>query len=273
MDEALQQLLPELDWSWLSTGRVREKSEKAKENIRQEQNKHQHGSSKHPIQPRPENEHKAMEQILEVENAMEGYLTASILPMSSKDTCTPDQDITVMEWTLITPSELDLDELIECILPNVPSNEEIYPMQLAHILSTQCGIHNWREFANIDASVLYPLLQSTNVDTLSKITESQVETWIDAARLRSIDEIMLEILNGNDDIYFILRENLQSGTPKDLLLWKHIPETLRKELKPLLHEHELTMEVSVELVKQWCYRANIALNTLSWLEAYITPLA
>ena len=144
-------------------------------------------------------------------------------------------------WKLITPTEIDLNELIECIreggsdcddgdgedgkkessfILSTPSSsplsllqQQTYSQQYKHfcsywanVLIDKCSIHNWRELANVEESsaLIHSLIQSHNNNnrqpnitawSVLKIpTVDEVETWIDIARLRSIDEIMIDII-------------------------------------------------------------------------------
>jgi hypothetical protein len=285
MEEALTSLLPNLDWNYLWTSRVREKSEKAKENERQAWEKEKQKRHEGPEQD--ENEYQALKHISDVENAMEFFLQNNQKRRVSRGggTAKASADRTTgtfnkTTWTLITPTDLDLDELVECMTEGIDSKKEKRKLEpicqgYALVLSTHCSIRNWRELANVQkVSELYHQFQSAATGDTKEISESQMEQWIEAARMRSMDEIMLEILNGDDDLYFTLREKLQCGTPKDLKLWMNIPSTLVSELGPFLAEVNKSKDaISAEMIHEWCLRAEIALDTCSWLDDYITPLA
>lgn len=294
MEEALQQLLPNLDWNYLwTTPRIREMSEKAKENQRQEWML-KHKRHTHHDHDTDDNEYQAIKHISDIENAMEFFLqnkqkrkrvARTKKTTTEGHTLGGTRNIEKKTWILNTPSELDIDELVDCMTEGIESKIEkrtLLPIfqEYAQILSTSCYIRNWRELANIlQVSDLYNTFHialttegTRHVEDFT--TESQIEQWIEVARMRSIDEIMLEILDGDDDIYFTLREKLQCGTPKDLRLWKNIPWNLLSELKPFLEEVNKSQDaVTEEMIDEWCERADIALHTCAWLDDYITPLA
>ena len=93
---------------------------------------------------------------------------------------------------------------------------------------------------------------------------------ITASQQRSMEEIMLEILDGNEDIYHILREEASSATPQDLTLWSMVPSLLLEEV-PALHINHFN--VTEQTIGDWCKRAQVALNTFEWLESFSTSIS
>ena len=97
-----------------------------------------------------------------------------------------------------------------------------------------------------------------------------VERWIDAAQQRSLEEIMLEILDGDQDALDCLVNTAHSSTPKDLSFWVSSPEMLLDTLSK--GNDGVACIWTVADVKRWTSRAKIALSTLPWLDLYSTPV-
>jgi hypothetical protein len=79
---------------------------------------------------------------------------------------------------------------------------------------------------------------------------------------------MLEILDGNEDVYDILREDASSATPMDMTLWHQAPIILLEEARRLN-----SLEVTEGDIVGWCERAEVALNAYPWLKLYSTSIS
>ena len=134
--------------------------------------------------------------------------------------------------------------------------------------SPNCSIQNWRMLANVDVKDLLPSLCQSSI--FSDIEKATVASIITAAQQRSIEEIMLEILDGDENVFHILREDASSATPVDLTLWRLAPSILLEEV-PALQCSEF--KVTEQKIIDWCNRAQIALNTCPWLENFSTSIA
>mmetsp|Transcript_22217 Transcript_22217/g.31829 ORF Transcript_22217/g.31829 Transcript_22217/m.31829 type:complete len:247 (-) Transcript_22217:109-849(-) len=179
---------------------------------------------------------------------------------------TSAQDETEEVWDLVTPCDEDIGELLECIQNGESKKEKEQEQWLAAIFVMQtCHIRNWRELANSDATTLYQTFLTMNKHQLA--TEKDFESWIDHAQEKSVFEIMMSILDGDEDIFIVLRDLLKSGTPKDLVMWVSIPNVSVQEINI-----RASIAIGEPLVKKWCHRAQIALNTYKWLDLYITPV-
>jgi hypothetical protein len=305
IDESLKALCHDLDWSLIfqdnqqqgANKRARFLSEKAKENLRQLKQKQQRlsGNAKEKNSGHGNAAASAaIEAIAEVEQAMEQTMyphsnnhtqlerRRAILANAAlnrlQQTCIlkdNNSDASIKEWNLMTPSEEDVEELVECIQEG--STEQFTSSQqhlLARFLINTCSIHNWRELANSDSNELCTTLRTADDDNIRDlpVTENVLDHWIDYAQIKSIDEIMLEILDGNEDAFIVLRDFIKTGTPKDLALWTYIPDMLLEEIKIVPEGVPFLESVDPSVIVTWCRRAKNALDSYDWLNLYITPI-
>jgi hypothetical protein len=143
-------------------------------------------------------------------------------------------------------------------------------------LIRDCKIPNWRILANANAAALAATLLLP-VDT--------VTAWMVRAQQESVEEIIVEVCQGNVDAVELLRIAARSGTPKDLAAWRWIVDTLHEELVNYQkqqqqqqqqgdEEQEETIEVpNAGTLQLWCDRAQLALEQIEWLNWYATPIA
>jgi hypothetical protein len=140
-------------------------------------------------------------------------------------------------------------------------------------LIQKCQIPNWRALANANAAALAAKVQ---------VPVDIVTAWMVRAQQESVDEIIVEICQGNVDAVELLREAARSGTPKDLATWRWIVDTLHEELVRYQEQQkqqqqdvkEETMSVpDAETLQLWCDRAQHALEQIEWLNWYATPIA
>ena len=245
VEEALQKLLPDLDWSFLRR-RKTQLSAKARENLRQQQQQQQQQ------QEASEDWEAAAAAIASVENAM-GSLQAYERTQRQATMLRAVEKRT--EWKVVTPNEPDVDELLECMDEAPVEN----PKAWAERLMTDCNIHNWRELANVDPEDLAERLG---------LEEATVSLWIDRAQQESVEEIIVEICDGNTDAVELLRDVAKSGTPKDLALWTPIVPRLYTVLQ---RGGDETIP-STEDLQRWCLQAEAAMEQLEWLDCFVTPL-
>jgi hypothetical protein len=258
IEEALNLLLPDLDWAFLHR-RSRQLSEKAKDNLRREitdkkeTSKEDHEAGIKAIQA----VEKAMETMYDenVANVRERAAQAALLRFGN------NAERSVDSWTLVTPTEVDEDELRECIAGCDDGLSEEAVAQRIHIFVSKLSINNWRLLANSISTDVHRSLKENGLE----ITLESIETWIGAAQTRSIEEIMLEILEGDQDLYAILRDELSSGTPKDLGLWAVVPQLV-------IEEAETELKVAEEDVNKFCERAKQVTANFEWLQLYSTSI-
>lgn len=260
VENMLSESMPELDWSHLDRGgRKRNLSEKAKENLRQEM-----GDTNCAEE---EDQDVAIRVIEELEDTMMNSLdepTADelrkkrLLALSRLDNSNTNHD----EWKLITPIEVDEDELQECIQDKHDINDKLAKVYTSILMSSESPCYrNWRELANADpeeVSTKFTIqCPKQNVDPPSLST---ITNWVDAAQQRSLDEIMLEILDSDQDALELLDEKANSANPWDLSQWHTHPELLVDTIE--------CEKYNVEEIGRWISRAKIALKTSVWLEDY-----
>jgi len=272
VEEALILLLPELDWKFL-TKRSRQLSQKAKENLIQNQEKD--GSnleeSKHADEYK-----KGVKAIENVENAMTNMYESTHESSRERAAQAALERLKTREgkkctWNFQTPTDQDLDELRECIIEASDNeNKRLSPDQIeacVQHLASHCHMENWRMLANAQVddlciTHLQKVIQDVDKEFLDEI--------INGAQVRSIDEIMLEILDGNEDIYDVLRNDAASSTPLDLTLWYFMPEVLLEEVSALNNGE---LKVTTREITKWCDRAKQVVESLSWLEKYATSIS
>lgn len=273
---ALQALQPDLDWSFLRR-RKEQLSSKARENLRQEEE-----ATATKAGAAANDYEAAAAAIASVEQAM-GELTAhdrsqrrsrlraAALRRLQGSTVTDSED----SWQIVTPDELDEDELTECVNScTAPEGQSIET--LVQTLIQKCQIPNWRVLANANAAALAAQVELP-VDT--------VTAWMVQAQQESIDEITVEICQGNVDAVELLREAARSGTPKDLAAWRWIVDTLHEELVSYQEQqkqlddqqHQDIKEETIavpdaETLQLWCDRAQHTLEQIEWLNWYATPI-
>jgi hypothetical protein len=295
VEDMLRSTLPHLDWSHLDRGgRMRVLSEKARENLNQQVAETAPTDTQTSSPNHAEDERvKAVEQLAEsvyntamakenedvklndremrVKAAMARFQNANAATTSSSSSLQPpDQknDTSTDNWTLITPVEDDMDELIECIMEGSCTTEadtSIIAQTLAGVLLKT--VRNWRELANSNPDYISSLFAA---DTISpRPSHDSIEQWIAAARVRSMDEIMLDILDGDQDALELLRGKAHSGTPRDLLFWKTAPGMLLNTISCSTQEPSSTMWTKSD-VRRWIARAKTAMDISTWLEMYTT---
>ena len=251
-----KELLPDLAWNFLRR-RAQQLSEKAMENLRQEQ------------EAKGEDEGdgaRAAEAISAVEHAMENLhdysaaerqtrqAQAAMMRFEAVHGTSESDGAAAAEWKLVTPTEPDRDELRQCLEGTASS----VVTSLINKLMRECQIHNWRELANVD-----------NVQALAEklgVLPSNVQVWVDRAQDQSVDEIIVEVCDGNIRAVELLTETARSGTPKDLAVWRNIPQ--------LLHQRMTDKEgaPSMDELRTWSGRAHELLQEYEWLNWYATPV-
>jgi len=270
VEEGLKSLLPELNWKYLQ-GRTQILSEKAKENLRQQQESENSENNNVDLEKgmkAVDAVQEAMVQVLEENGALarERAVRAALgrLGTTSDKNKVDGENETMDEWKLVTPTEEDLDELNECV-SEVQSISKDFVADIVASLITDCNIRNWRELANADRESIYKLLLPNRSE--DRPSEDSIDVWIDVAQSKSVDEIMMEICDMNEDAVYYLRENASAGTPKDLALWESMPDMLLDEVgdnKKYIHLKELQI---------WCTRSKWLLQEYEWLNWYATPIS
>lgn len=261
ISDMYKELLPDLNWSFLRR-RAQQLSEKALENLRQQQQ---------DDDDKDDDGEKAMQVIAAVEHAMEHLqeytaadrqtriAQAALQRWQTASTCkSGDTDTPVPSWTLVAPTEIDRDELRECIQVQDGTVTKGETTKLVNKLLRECQIHNWRELANVD-----------NVEGLAEKLQypvKQVQLWIDHAQDQSVDEIIVEICDQNTRAVELLTEKARSATPKDLAMWRAIPQLLHQRIG------DVEGAPTLEQLRTWSQRAHQVLQELEWLNWYATPV-
>ncbi len=258
IEEALNILLPDLDWAFLYC-RSRQLSEKAKDNLRQEMAEKKEEGTK-------EDREAGIKAVQAVEKAMESMYDETVVSARERAAQAAlrrfgNNTEKLDDWAIVTPTEIDEDELRECITECDDSLSEEVVLKCIEILVKNLTISNWRVLANAAPGNVHGSLIESGLD----IPLDSIEAWISSAQTRSIDEIMLEILDGNQDLYAILRDELSSGTPKDLGLWAAVPELVAEEA-------ETRLNASEDEVKKYCERAKQTCDKFEWVQLYSTPI-
>ncbi|KAL3941403.1 MAG: hypothetical protein SGBAC_004232 [Bacillariaceae sp.] len=260
-------LLPNLDWSFLRR-RAQQLSEKALENLRQDQE----------AKGEAQDANKAQEAIAAVEHAMEHLhehektertsrmARAALARMQQQN----GDDSSTNEWKLVTPDEIDRDELRECIQAASLDNPDKISSMITHMIKS-CQIHNWRELANVPEDLTTRLPTIANDFQTFGVTPEQVSKWVDKAQEESVDEIVVELCDNNVKAVEFLTEHARTGTPKDLANWRLIPEALHSVLLNGADKMDNTPP-TVEQLAVWTKRAHDLLQEREWLNWYATPV-
>eukprot|EP00574_Skeletonema_japonicum_P004624 CAMPEP_0201723732 /NCGR_PEP_ID=MMETSP0593-20130828/7667_1 /ASSEMBLY_ACC=CAM_ASM_000672 /TAXON_ID=267983 /ORGANISM="Skeletonema japonicum, Strain CCMP2506" /LENGTH=480 /DNA_ID=CAMNT_0048214863 /DNA_START=6 /DNA_END=1448 /DNA_ORIENTATION=- len=286
VETMLQSTMPHLDWSHLDRGgRRRNLSEKARENLRQEKKQavapdasdtgedgvkaieEMEESILEAVMPSIEHDDDDNNELSERERRARAAMARFGGKGNTETTSSPpaeQEDAVIDDWELVTPSEDDIDELIECIIEAKESDSYDDNDAKAWAADLVDNVRNWRGLANADGEVVLAQLNNHNVQV------DTVERWIEAAQQRSIEEIMLEILDGDQDALDCLMNKAHSSTPKDLSFWYASPGML---LDTLSKDNDDGPCIWTEAdVKRWAGRAKTALSTLPWLDLYLTPV-
>mmetsp|Transcript_14211 Transcript_14211/g.39382 ORF Transcript_14211/g.39382 Transcript_14211/m.39382 type:complete len:680 (-) Transcript_14211:565-2604(-) len=264
VEEALVALQPSLDWSFLRT-RKKELSAKAKENLRQAQEKDAQKSSSNI----DDNWEAAAATIASVEEAMEklqeldhNHRQSRIRDAAQVRQSQKQND--GEEWKLNTPSEVDEDELLECVNENLPDNGPSADTIVRHLID-KCHIRNWRELANYNDSEADKMAQELGVETV------HVDSWLTMARQQSVEEIIVEVCDKNVDAVPLLR-HVNAGTPHELTHWQPIAEELETLLRDSATEGTAEEIPSAVQLQKWCDQAELALNQWPWLKDFVATM-
>ena len=266
--ECYQELLPpHLDWSFLRR-RAEQLSEKAAENLRQAQAQTTEGGDSSSNNNNNNNgEEQALQAVAAVEHAMEHLhdvsqrrRLASEAALARLQPANGSNEQQQEGWKLETPSEEDREELIQIMKESSSSNPP-YGKELDRLVQTffDSGIHNWRELALVNketAASLAPTLQ---------VSVEILEAWIDAAQAESIPEIMVEVCDNRLDDVDLLIERARTSTPKDLALWRSMPQVLHSTIGA-------PSTLSVDTLCTWSERAHALLREYEWMNWYATPV-
>ena len=296
IENALQTCLPDLDWSYLG-GRTRILSQKARENQRQERvekgeiqdestsdSKGDYdaavgvvGAVEEAMQKMHENDHEtAREKASRAAAArLQGVSGARKSESVKKEELSQDE-----VWRIVTPNEVDEDELRECIQEGLSSNAglsvKVSDDTVQKWISTlieHCSVRNWRELANAEAKAVRTVVLNDTANINSHVvTEEIIDAWIDAAQSRTVEEIVIEIVGGDEDALVALREEASAGTPKDLACWAAVPGMLLEATPSLSGKKGEDKEITVQDISRWCMRSKAAIDQLDWLEWYATPV-
>jgi hypothetical protein len=261
IESMLRDTMPDLDWTHLDRGgRKRNLSEKAKENLRQETKADTQNASDGNV----EDEVRALEEFEEtIMNGLDEHTDENLRQKRLAALSRFNNNEITEDWKLITPVEDDEDELKECILDQNDGISEVLAKTYSSIMmnSQQPCCRNWRELANVSPESLSSKFNAE----CSKLkveppSDDSVINWIDAAQQRSLEEIMLEILDSDQDALELLSEKANSANPWDLIQWSNYPQLLLDAME--------TSQYSVADAACWISRAKVAIETSKWLEDY-----
>jgi hypothetical protein len=278
VEDMLKSVMPQLDWSHLDRGgRKRVLSEKAKENLRQEKRVTSKTSTAN-------NDFDAgMRALEEIDEIVLSRMNEHRSDRGQKQRANATTDrvdsshvTTCDDWKLVAQDEDDEEELIECILDcreNIDSLSDRCSEEMARTYSSimmsnsrKPCCRSLRELADANPEALHSKL-TQQCKQLKKQPPSldTINNWIDEAQQRSLEEIMLEILDGDEDILDLLREKAHSSSPRDLTHWQSFPKML---LETMGCSH-----YSEQDVLRWIFRARVTLRDCSWLEMFTTPVS
>jgi hypothetical protein len=332
VEDMLRSTLPQLDWSHLDRGgRMRALSEKARENLNQRTAGASSTRSTSNNSRRDDDDAEA--RVRAVEDLAESALIAAMADendgveltererrakaaMARFENVNDAKTISLQKnpvksppedgWTLLTPHEDDIDELLECIMEgsftsgegressSIAGGGNSYDEATARswaVILLDNAVRNWREMANIsDPERILSLLPSSDEErsppSRRRLPSCDViGGWIDASRTRSLEEIMLDILDGDQDALESLRENARSCTPRDLTFWKSAPGMLLDAVMtpppprrppdggasvlPSITPDERRRWEKADAMR-WIRRAGIAMGACPWLGEYTT---
>ena len=268
--KALQKLHPTKDWRYLS-GRTKMLSEKARENLRQER------IAKGEISEHINN--NGLDVVEAVEEAMKDtydklYSTEKLslrdkMADAANSRLNPSTVINYEKWKLITPDDYDEDELKECVRETAELSEILNAsdqVTLVHILVNDCKVKNWRQLANLETDKILHAVKAK--DRFPNVEMQVLDALVENAQLRSLDEIMMEIMNYNEDAVISLRDYGQIKTPKDLYMWRSLPEMLLSTVKERIED----INFNVTDVLSWCERAQCSMQQLEldWLNWFVS---
>jgi hypothetical protein len=122
------------------------------------------------------------------------------------------------------------------------------------ILLEQCGIKTRKDLANSNKPQLVRRLTLGPIGSNKEIID-ELDSFIEQARLEEVDDLMLDLVDGDDEVLKILNQQ-KLGTPGDLL--KTPPDLIRR-----LFNH-----LSEEKIKTWQAKAAAFLKKIPWLDAW-----
>lgn len=193
---------------------------------------------------------------------------AELLPESRPANCG-----IVDEWMFVTPIEDDIEELIECIMEarscksedQTDYDEEAAKDWACALLGS---VRNWRELANCNSEyILSKLKQGAHTDAVVP-TSDTVQKWIDYAQAQSLEEIMLEIVDCDQDALDLLHDKAKSSCPRDLTNWQYAPGLLINVM--VSGTEGPCKKWGTADAMRWTMRAKIALSVCTWLELFTT---
>ena len=293
VEDMLQTMMPHLDWTHLGRGgRKRQLSEKARDNLRQKRQgvaqPMTNSSSQVGVKAIEEMEQSIMNAVMPdkgddslVLNERERRANAALARLGKAEAADllpasrPANHGIVDEWMLVTPIEDDIEELIECIMEarscksedqtSKDYDEEAAKEWAGALLD---NVRNWRELANCNAEyILSKLKQGAHTDAVVP-TSDTVQKWIDYAQVQSLEEIMLEIFDCDQDALDLLHDKAKSSCPRDLSNWQSAPRMLIDVMVSGM-EGPCKKWGTADAIR-WTRRAKTALSVCTWLELFTT---
>ena len=166
-------------------------------------------------------------------------------------------DATDIDWDLDTPSKDDKEGLVECIGPGELVDDFI---SILASLSEPHECKNPRQLANADPEVLFAHLNNKcGKNNIPPPELSSVRGWVDTAQEVSVEEIMLEIVDGDEEVLRCLH-SIGAASPWDLTCYEEESDFLAGKMVEMGMAEEYK-----EVVLSWIWRAQRALTVCPWL--------
>ena len=166
-------------------------------------------------------------------------------------------DATDIDWDLDTPSKDDKEGLVECIGPGELVDDFI---SILALLAEPHECKNPRQLANADPEVLFAHLNNKcGKNNIPPPELSSVRGWVDTAQEVSVEEIMLEIVDGDEEVLRCLH-SIGAASPWDLTCYEEESDFLAGKMVEMGMAEEYK-----EVVLSWIWQAQRALTVCPWL--------
>ncbi len=171
-----------------------------------------------------------------------------------------ERNASEMDWDLDTPSKEDKEGLVDCIGPGELVDEFI------SILASLSGPHkckNPRQLTNADPEVLFANLNNKcGKKNIPPPELSSVRGWFDTAQEVAVEEIMLEIIDGDEEVLSCLH-SIEAASSWDLTCYEEESDFLAGKMVEMgLAEEDKAVVLS------WIWQAQRALTVCPWLDDF-----
>lgn len=132
------------------------------------------------------------------------------------------------------------------------------------------SIPNARVLAGQDASALAGRLRALGAKGPSEPSDEEVQKWVDACQTWEMEDIMYELLEGEEAVYdALVAANM--ALPKSVLLWSAAPtamiNTIREEVEPEEFE-KIEAMLTPEQILHWGANAKAMIEKMPWLDEW-----